>query len=439
MLSLQEEILTLFQKEILPVEFERYAKQLKFNEKNSKPDFVVYNVSNEIVARFIQTKYGDLLERIWEEKTGVKPIVKITSKTRISQKDQIPKVEKVSSSVLIESFSFDNFIVGSSNQFAYQLAKSVAQNPGKEKGYNPLFIYGPSGLGKTHLLQSIANYAISKGKIVLCVTSEQFANDLSFHISNKSTDKFKTKYRNCDLLLIDDIQFLIGRTKAQEELFYTFEELKNKNCQIVLTNDKPPKFMTYSFEDRLISRFEGGIIANITPPDLETKIAIIKRKSQDNEMSLSNEIINYIAVNMDDNIREIEGAMNKIWGFAKLFKTEITLDFVKNLIQDQIRDKKEQISLDNIISVISKELNIKPSDIKSKKRQRNITDARSIAVYLAKNLTTNSAVTIAKFFGLTDHSAVSHNIKKISELVDRDNNFAIKIEELKNKIQQKKD
>ena len=157
MLSLQEEILTLFQKEILPVEFERYAKQLKFNEKNSKPDFVVYNVSNEIVARFIQTRYGDLLERIWEEKTGVKPIVKITSKTRISQKDQIPKVEKVSSSVLIESFSFDNFIVGSSNQFAYQLAKSVAQNPGKEKGYNPLFIYGPSGLGKTHLLQSIAN------------------------------------------------------------------------------------------------------------------------------------------------------------------------------------------------------------------------------------------------------------------------------------------
>ncbi|MBO7370750.1 MAG: chromosomal replication initiator protein DnaA, partial [Campylobacter sp.] len=250
---------------------------------------------------------------------------------------------------------------------------------------------------------------------------------------------FKTKYRNCDLLLIDDIQFLIGRTKAQEELFYTFNELKKKSCQIVLTNDKPPKFMKDSFEDRLISRFESGVIANITPPDLETKIAIIKRKSQDNDITLSNEIVSYIAVNMGDNIREIEGAMNRISAFSKLLRIEITLEFVQNLIQDQIREKKEQISLDSIVSVISKELNIKPSEIKSTKRNKNIVEARSIAIYLAKNLTTNSAAQIAMFFGLKDHSAVSHNIKKIGELVDRDNDFATKVEELKTKIQQKKD
>ena len=436
MLSLQEEILTLFQKEILPVEFERYAKQLKFNEKNSKPDFVVYNVSNEIIARFIQTKYGDLLERIWEEKTGVKPIVKITSKSRISQKDQIHKIEKPKSSLLFESFTFENFIVGDSNQFAYNGAKLVAQNPGED--YNPLFIYGPSGLGKTHLLQSIGHFAISKGKSVLCVTSEQFANDLNFHITNKITDKFKNKYRNCDLLLIDDIQFLVGREKAKEEFFNTFNELKKKNCQIVMTSDCKPIHLK-GFEDRLISRFNSGLIADITPPDLETKIAIIKRKSYDNKITLPKEVIEYIATNMGDNIREIEGIMNQISAYSRLIRTEISLEIVKNFVQDKIKEKMDQISLETIMSSVSKELNIKPSDIKSTKRHKDIVEARRIAVFLAKNLTTNSTAQIALYFGLKDHSAVSHSIKKTNEDMQIKDEFRLKVEELKNKIQRKKD
>ncbi|MDA3080118.1 MULTISPECIES: chromosomal replication initiator protein DnaA [unclassified Campylobacter] len=436
MLSLQDEILTLFQKEILPVEFNRYAKQLKFNEKNSKPDFVVYNVSNEIIARFIQTKYGDLLTRLWENKTGIKPIIKITSKSRISQKDQIQKSEKPKSSLLFESFTFENFIVGDSNQFAYNLAKSVAENPGKQ--FNPLFIYGPSGLGKTHLLQSIGHYGIAKGNSVLCVTSEQFANDLTFHIANKITDKFKNKYRNCDLLLIDDIQFLVGREKAKEEFFNTFNELRKKQCQIVLTSDCKPKYLK-GFEDRLISRFESGVVADITPPDLETKIAIIKRKSYDNKITLTKAVIEYIATNMGDNIREIEGIMSQILAYSRLIRAEISLEIVKNFVQDKIKEKMDQVSLDSILNIISKELNIKPSDIKSKTRTKGIVDARRIGIYLAKTLTSNSTAQIAKFFGLNDHSAVSHNIKKINELIESDDEIRLQVEELKNKIQRKKD
>ncbi|MBR0071880.1 MAG: chromosomal replication initiator protein DnaA, partial [Campylobacter sp.] len=245
-------------------------------------------------------------------------------------------------------------------------------------------------------------------------------------------------YRNCDLLLIDDIQFLVGREKAKEEFFNTFNELRKKQCQIVLTSDCKPKYLK-GFEDRLISRFESGVVADITPPDLETKIAIIKRKSYDNKITLTKAVIEYIATNMGDNIREIEGIMSQILAYSRLIRAEISLEIVKNFVQDKIKEKMDQVSLDSILNIISKELNIKPSDIKSKTRTKGIVDARRIGIYLAKTLTSNSTAQIAKFFGLNDHSAVSHNIKKINELIDNDDEIRLQVEELKNKIQRKKD
>lgn len=435
MLELQNEILNELKSEILPEEFEKFIKPMRFNEKFSKESFIVYNVTNEYIAKFIQTKYGEKIEKLYENKTGIRPIINITSKTKVTKEKQQPTKEvKKSSANLNPNYNFDNFITGDSNRFAFTCAKSVAQNPGSE--YNPLFIYGPSGLGKTHLLQSIGNYCIANDKVVICVTSEMFANDLSFNIANKTQDKFKEKYRNCDVLLIDDIQFLASREKAKEEFFNTFNELKYKNCQIVLTNDKPPKYIK-GFEERLISRFESGLIADITPPDLETKIAIIKKKSDDNKITLTRDVVEYIATNMGDNIREIEGALSKLNAFSKLLRNEINLDFVKTAMQDQIKEKKEKVDLNEIIECVAKELNIKPSLIKGKNRSKNVVEARRISIWLSKILTTNSMPQIATFFGLKDHSAVSYNIKKTGELIDNDEFLKIRIEELKNRITSK--
>lgn len=431
------EVFKELEKSILPNEFNKYIKKLALDKTLSKPSFIVFKTSNLLMAKFIQTKYAETLSEIYAKKTGIKPEIIITTnekKLNLKDKKTAKKdLEKPNSTILIESYNFSNFIVGDSNRFAYECSKSVAKNPGKD--FNPLFIYGSSGLGKTHLLQSIGNFCIENGKIVICVTSEQFMNDFQFHIRNQTMDKFRLKYRKTDLLLVDDIQFL-GNTKGektQEEFFNTFNELRQAGGQIVMTSDKPPKILK-GFEERLLSRFESGIITDITPPELETKIAIIKKKSEDNKIVLSSKIIEYIATNMGDNIREIESAINKLNAFSNLMRSEITLEFTKSVLQDQIREKKESVTINDVIETISKELNIKPSDIKSKSRRKNIVEARRIGIYLSKKLTINSMPAIASFFGLKDHSAVSHNIRKIKELMDEDGFLKIRVEELENKI-----
>ncbi|MCI6987959.1 MAG: chromosomal replication initiator protein DnaA [Campylobacter sp.] len=432
MKPIQDQVLDELQTQILSNEFEKYIKQLSFNQNQSKPDFIVYNVSNEFVAKFIHTKYSKIIENIYEQKTGIKPAIMITSRLRVNKEEsKNKKTAKPQSTLLIESFNFDNFIVGDSNRFAYTCARYVAQNPGKD--YNPFFIYGPSGLGKTHLLQSIGNFCIQNEKVVICVTSEQFINDFTFHIRNQTMDKFSNKYRNCDVLLIDDVQFLGKTDKIQEAFFHTFNELKNKQAQIVMTSDKPPKELK-GFEERLLSRFESGLIADITPPELETKIAIINKKSEDNKINLSKDVVEYIATNMGDNIREIESVLNRLNAFSSLMRIEITLEFTKSMMQDQIKEKENSVTIDKIIQTVSKELNIKPSDIKSKSRKKNIVEARRITIYLSRKLTVNSMPSIAGAFNLKDHSAVSHNIKKIKELIQDDEFLKVKIDELENKI-----
>ena len=428
------EVLELLSKEILPSEFECYIKQLKFNEKSSNSTNVVYNAPNEIIAKFIQTKYASKIAHLFEVKTGQKPVVEVQAPTK-TQSKPAKKVDvkeiKAQSSLLNPSYTFENFVVGDSNQFAFLSAKAVSEQPGKI--YNPLFIYGPTGLGKTHLLQSVGNFCLNGGKMVICVTSEQFITDFTYNLNNHSMERFREKYRNCDVLLIDDVQFLGKTDKIQEEFFHTFNELHAKNGQIVMTSDRQPKLLK-GFEDRLRTRFEWGIIADITPPELDTKIAIIKKKCEFDKIYLDKDVINYIATNMGDNIREIESAIINLNAYARLMRQEITLEFAKNILRDQIKEKRENINLENIVEIVSKELNVKPSEMKSKSRSKNIVEARRIVIYLAKNLTPNSMPQIAQFFNMKDHSAVSHSIKKINELIETNEYFKVRVEELKNKI-----
>ncbi len=432
---LVDSVIELLKKEISLQEYNRYIKQLSFNEKLSKSDLVVFEAPNILISNWIKSKYSQKIAHLYEVKTGKKPKVEIIvksnkkiSKTKESKKEIKSNVKKT---ILNPSFTFSSFVVGSSNQFAYTIAKSVSEKPGVV--YNPVFIYGPTGLGKTHLIHAIGNSASEKGKVIIYATIEQFMNDFTYNLRNQSMDRFREKYRKCDILLIDDVQFLSNKIQTQEEFFHTFNELHNNGKQIVLTSDKPPK-MIAGLEERLKSRFEWGIKADITLPELETKIAIIKKKCEIDGIYLNNDIINYIATNMGDNIREIESAIINLNAYASLMGQKITFEFAKNVMKEQIKERNANITLEDIINIISKELNVKPSDIKSKRRSKNIVEARRIGIYLARTLTPNSMPALASFFGMKDHTAVSHNMKKINEIIQNDENFKIRVDELKNMI-----
>ena len=436
---LADTIINLLKEEISSQEYDRYTKQLKFNEKASDSGQMVFIAPNILIANWVRTKYSEKLSHLFELKTGKKPEIKIVLKEHIKfNKIKIPSVEMMNDSIktvkntiLNPSYTFDSFVVGSSNQYAYTAAKSISEKPGVM--YNPVFIYGSTGLGKTHLIHAIGNFCQNRGKSVIYATIEQFMNDFTYNLRNQSMDRFREKYRNCDVLLIDDTQFLSNKIQTQEEFFHTFNELHSMGKQIVLTSDKAPK-MINGLEDRLKSRFEWGLIADISLPELETKIAIIKKKCELDGINLNSDIINYIAANMGDNIREIESAIINLNAYASLMRQDITLDFAKNVMREQIKEKRDNISLEDIIATIAKDLNIKPSEIKSNKRNKNIVEARRIGIYLARTLTPNSMPSLATYFGMKDHTAVSHNIKKINELIANNESFKLRVESLKNKI-----
>lgn len=436
---LANSVLELLRHEIPEKEYERYIKQLSFYEKASKSDIAVFTAPNVLICNWVKTKYASKIAHLFEVKTGTKPAIKIIPKSHVQESTQQRSVpldlsdhtKSSKSTILNPSYRFDSFVVGSSNQYAYSAAKSIAEKPGVM--YNPVFIYGPTGLGKTHLIHSIGNYSLAQNKSVIYTTIEQFMNDFTYNLKNGSMDRFRDKYRQCDVLLIDDVQFLSNKIQTQEEFFHTFNELHSRGRQIVMTSDKPPK-MINGLEERLKSRFEWGLIADITLPELETKIAIINKKCELDGISLGADIVNYIASNMGDNIREIESAIINLNAYASLMRQEITLDFAKNVMKEQIKQKRDNITLEDIIAVISRELNVKPSEIKSKKRTKNIVDARRIGIYLARTLTPNSMPSLASFFGMRDHTAVSHNMKKINELIHSNEHFKLRVEELKHKI-----
>ena len=434
---LADNVLELLKSEISELEYKRYIKQLKYHEKASRSDYAVFIAPNILIANWVKTKYANKIAHLFEVKTGKKPVINIMLKNQISKttKKSVPidiELSKTTKNTILNpSYTFDSFVVGSSNQYAYTIAKSVADKPGIM--YNPAFIYGPTGLGKTHLIHAIGNYSQANGKTVIYATIEQFMNDFTYNLRNQSMERFREKYRSCDILLIDDAQFLSNKIQTQEEFFHTFNELHSAGKQIILTSDKPPKSIN-GLEDRLQSRFEWGLIADIGLPELETKIAIIKKKCELDGINLNDDIVNYIAANMGDNIREIESAIINLNAYASLMRQEITFEFAKNVMKEQIKERRENITLEDIITIISKELNIKPSEIKSKKRSKNIVEARRIGIYLARTLTPNSMPQLASFFSMKDHTAVSHNMKKINELIETNETFKLRVDELKNRV-----
>lgn len=430
-------VIQMLKNEINEIDYTRYIKQLSFNEEESKSNLVVYNAPNLLIANWIQTKYADKISHLFEIKTGVKPTVsiRIKSQTTVASQNSSPAIQthsdKTPVALLNPSYTFENFVVGGSNNFAYVAAKSVSEKPGIV--YNPLFIYGGVGLGKTHLMQAVGNVMLTQGKTVIYTSVEQFLNDFSRHLSNRTMDRFKDKYRKCDLLLIDDIQFLSNKNQIQEEFFHTFEALRNENKQIIITSDKHPKKIA-GLEERLKSRFEWGLVADIQPPELETKIEIIKKKCEINRVKLDKEVINYVATIIENNTREIEGILSKLNAYSQLMGVDVNIEFARNVLKEQMAEKRNNITTDLIMEIVSKELNVKTSEIRSKSRNSNIVYARRIAIYLSRNLTPNSMPQLAQYFGMKDHTAVSHTMKKINELIKNDEDFKVKIDELSNKI-----
>ena len=432
-MNIGQEILLQLKDEITEVEYKRYIKQLTYDEKKSSSDLAIYYAPNALISNWIKNKYITKIEHLFEVKTSTKITVKIGLKKSFDKRkkstSQAPKA--LQHSLLNPSHTFDNFMVGGSNQFAYAAVKSVSEKAGQT--YNPLFIYGGVGLGKTHLMQAAGNVLQNQGKNVIFTTSEQFLNDFLRHVRNHTMENFKDKYRKCDILLIDDIQFLSNKDIIQEEFFHTFEALKGAGKQIILTADKHPKKIA-GLEKRLQSRFEHGLVADIQPPELETKIAIIKNKCELNKVNLTPEIINYIATVIESNVREIEGILSKLHAYSQLMHVDIDLEFTKNVLKDQVQENRANLTLDNITKFVSKDLNIKPSEIRSKGRSRNLVYARRISIYLCRELTQNTMPQLALYFGMKDHTAISHTLKKINSLMQNDEDFKVKIEELTNKI-----
>jgi len=430
--NIGQEVLQALKDEITELEYNRYIKYLTYDAKKSTSDRAIFYAPNALVVNWIKNKYNDKLAHLFEIKSGSKVSILITLKNKVETKKAKKVTEiKQTSSLLNPSHSFDNFMVGGSNQFAYAAVKSVSENAGKV--YNPLFIYGGVGLGKTHLMQAAGNVFQNEGKVVIYTSVEQFLNDFIRHVRNKTMERFQEKYRKCDVLLIDDIQFLSNKEGIQEEFFHTFEALKGAGKQIILTADKHPKKIG-GLEARLQSRFEWGLVADIQPPELETKIAIIKKKCEINKVRLNEDIVNYIATVIDSNVREIEGILSKLHAYSQLMHVDIDLEFTKNVLKDQMNENRANLTMEIITEVVAKDLNIKPSEIRSKGRSKNIVYARRICIYICRELTQNTMPQLAQYFGMKDHTAISHTIKKINNLIKDDEDFRVKIEELTNKI-----
>lgn len=333
-------------------------------------------------------------------------------------------------SALNPNYTFDTFVVGNNNKLAYAASLAVAESPGEV--YNPLFLYGGVGLGKTHLMHSIAHFIQTNNPSmkVLYVSSEIFTNELIDSIrngNNSSMNKFRDKYRNIDVLLIDDIQFIIGKESTQEEFFHTFNALHAAHKQIILSSDKPPKEME-TLDERFRSRFEWGLIADIQPPDYETRMAILRKNAETYDRQIDEEIIKYIATNIKSNIRELEGAFNKIIAFAKLNKVDLTLSLAEEALKDVIYpNKPKEITPTLIINVVAEHFGVKPEDITSKKRNSEFVQPRQVVMYLCRELTDTSFTNIGKLLGKKDHTTIIHGVNKVSAEIQTN-------EELRNKI-----
>lgn len=383
--------------------------------------------TNDITISVIMEKRGEALPISSGQSEGTHS----TIAPIINRSEPVTSAPNRQQSANVQSrFTFDNFVVGNSNRMAYAASRSVADNP-PGRSYNPLFIYGQSGLGKTHLMQSIANSILKtkSGLTCLYLSSEQFMNELISAIQHRSPNNFRLKYRNVDVLLIDDIQFIAGRESTQEEFFHTFNALHNNHKQIIISSDRPPKEIP-DLEDRLVTRFQWGLTTDIQPPDFETRVAILRKKNEQDKVNVPDEVIFYIAENIKSNIRELEGALIRVVACSLLEDKKVNLDMTQNILQDMIRCGKKTISIEMIQIAVAEHFKITISDLCSPKRKQTIALPRQIAMYLTRKLTPYSLPEVGKAFGGRDHTTVLHSCKKIEENINISSEIKYSVEKL---------
>lgn len=412
------------------VGFNTYIKDitpLSFDGNN----FVV-GVSTALCKSMIEIRYTDIIKkcisRIAASDINLVIVLKDEYKKPAVKEEIKPEITNGHpASNLVPKYTFDNFVIGTSNDHAASIAMSVAKYPGSEQ-HNPLLLYGPSGLGKTHLLQAIGNEVLkhSPEKNVVYVTSERFTNDMTDSIKQKDMGSFRQIYRNVDVLLIDDIQFIENKQGTQEEFFHTFNDLYLNNKQIVLTSDRPVKELT-TINIRLRTRFEWGPMIDINKPDYETRVAILKKKAESQHVFIKEEILSYIAENVDSNIRELEGTLLKIISFASLKHSDVTMEIAKNIIEtDFLNDGIIKITPKKIIESVCSYYNISEDELLGNSKQKNIALPRQIAMYLCKTMTSLNFVMIAKALGNRDRTTVMYGVDKIMKIIKKD--FVLKSE-----------
>ncbi len=446
--AIWEETLSLIEKELSKPSFETWIKPTKPIEYADGTLFV--GVPNEFAQHWLESRYNNLIENtlqiVLNQSIPVKFIIpqpekpetqkmvnnNTTNDTKDFFKNNQSQNEPVPS--LNPKYTFETFVVGNSNRFAHAASLAVAEAPAK--AYNPLFIYGGVGLGKTHLMHAIGHYVLdhNKNNNVVYVSSEKFTNELITSIRDDKTVAFRNKYRNIDILLVDDIQFLAGKERTQEEFFHTFNALHEANKQIIISSDRPPKDIP-TLEDRLRSRFEWGLITDIQPPDLETRIAILHKKAQLEKLSVPDDVMVYIASKIQSNIRELEGSLIRVMAYASLTKSVISTELASEALKDIIpNDKAKPVTIRLIQEIVSEYFNLRIEDFKAKKRTRAVAFPRQIAMFLSRELTDSSLPKIGEEFGGRDHTTVIHAFEKIKLDLKNDPTLKNTVEAIRQKI-----
>ena len=429
----------LLKEETTKISYETWIKNLEI--QSSENGNIVLVASSSFQKEAIYSRYYDLLTNTFNYITNRDCNITIISKDEIQPEDLINSNSGVaygnSNPTLNPKYTFESFVVGNNNRFAHAAALAVAEAPATS--YNPLFLYGGVGLGKTHLMHAIGNSILRKNKNsnILYVTSEKFTNQLINSIKDNDTEQFKNKYRNIDVLLIDDIQFIAGKERIQEEFFHTFNALHESGKQIILSSDRPPKDIQL-LQDRLKSRFEWGLIADIQSPDYETRLAILRKKAQIENINIDDEILSNIATKIDTNIRELEGTLNKLIAKASLTNSPITHTMAERAIYDIIAQQEKIFSAEFIQDTVAKYFKIDAKDLRGSKKSNEIAFPRQIAMYLCRNVAQMSYLQIGKDFGKRDHTTVIHACKKIEQDVKDKKDTKLIVESIINILKEEK-
>lgn len=421
--------------------YETWFKPVAFVSRNKNQIFL--NVPNRFFRDWLTEHYLRQIQEILSaiDKHDVKVVFEINEKSvdetnseKTVKRDERDR-ERLQKSItnLVPKYTFQNFVVGASNQFAHAACVAVANQPGDH--YNPLFIYGGVGLGKTHLVNAIGHQAASQrsGLKIVYLSSESFMNELIGSLRRDKMDEFKKKFRNVDVLILDDVQFIAGKERTQEEFFHTFNSLYESHKQIVITSDKFPKEIP-GIEDRLRNRFEWGLIADIQPPDMETRVAILQKKAENEGVPLPHDVAFFLASNIDSNVRELEGSLTRLGAFSSLTKATITVELAKDVLHNTLKNAQREITVENIQKTICEYFNVKIGDLKAKRRTQNIALPRQVAMYLCRKYTESSFPTIGDKFGGRDHSTVIHASKTIERKIKEDPHMQTTIEKLERNL-----